>query len=70
MDLPESGFAVYWMFLQPEVDSLVVQTLSKSGYRYFILVDTEQITGYKHFVLVDAERIPRQIAGYSAQTEL
>ena len=34
-----------------------MQTLRASGYRYFVLVNAEQITGYGHFMLVNTERI-------------
>ena len=45
-------------------ESITVQTLCVSGYRQFVLLDTERMTGYGYFGLLDVERITgyRQIS--------
>ena len=45
-------------------ESIAVQTLCISGYRQFVLLDTERMRGYGYFVLLDVERITgyRQIS--------
>ena len=61
VDLLYFGYCSY-------LKSLVVSIHCTSRYRYYVLVDTEQITGYRCHVLVDAERIKGHIAGYTGQT--
>ena len=68
MDLPKTGFAVFWLlFTSWNRQHSCANTLSIWIYIFYYL-DAKCITGYKHCVSMDAESISGQITGYSGHT--